>query len=70
MKFEIGYRYIPPDDAMTPKMYIPMQRMVLDIEAPCTKDKVISALMDYFGGGFYKSAHITDIEFWESQFQG
>jgi hypothetical protein len=47
---------------MTPLMYLPMQRMCLDVAEPCGDEQVKDALIKVFGDGWFRREDIRDIE--------
>ena len=59
----IGYRHIPPEERMTPMMYLPMQRMGLEVAEPFGDEQVRDALIKYFGDDWFGDRYdITEIE--------
>ena len=67
-KMEVGYRHIPPDERMTPIMYLPMQRTNLIINEPYGEEEVIDAIMAEYPGWFRRE-DIRDVEFSAYRFQ-
>ncbi len=62
-KLYIGYRYIPPEEMNTPMMHLPIQRTILNAEAPYTEHEVKLALMrDYPNWFKYDYLRIEDIQ--------
>lgn len=60
---QVGYRYIPRAEYHTPLCYLPMQRMVLEVEKPFGREEVLDALWATFGDRFFESRDaIRDIE--------
>lgn len=60
---EIGYRYIEPMDFLTPKCYIPIQRMRIEVAKPYGNKQVKDALIKFFGEDWFISRDlIIDIE--------
>ena len=49
VKYEIAYRYIKPNDCHRSLYDLPIQRMRLMIESPCSQQKVKDALFDLYG---------------------
>jgi hypothetical protein len=63
MLCEIGYRHISRDDYNIPLIYLPMQRMRLEVDEPFGAEQVRDAVIKYFGSGWFDDRNeIQDIE--------
>ena len=49
MKMMIEFRHIPPYDYLTPMMYIPLERTIIDVGSPYDKTAAQKALHREFG---------------------
>jgi hypothetical protein len=59
----VGYRYIPPEERMTPLMHLPIQRTCIEVDAPYGEYEIKLALMrDYPGWFRYDELRIEDFQ--------